>query len=143
MEKKYNRAIFILSIAGLIIAIYVLQSFLRKSSIVCLNSGCELIRKSPYSYIFGIPVPGFGLAGYFFIMVLSFLRTIYNDRRLIYGMLGISTFGLAFVSWFTYTEIFTIRAICTWCAVSAFNMAIIFLLSVRTFLIGQKVSKSH
>lgn len=130
---KYNRIIFILSIVGLLIAIYVFQSFIRQASIICVNSGCETVRKSPNSFIFGFPVPGVGLIGYSLLAILAFLRTIFTNKRLLYGMLGISIFGVAFVSWFTYTEIFIIKAICTWCAVSAVNMFVIFLLTILSY----------
>lgn len=133
--KKLNRIIFILSIFGLILAIYVLQSFLRQSSIVCLNSGCETVRKSSFSYIFGIPVPAFGLIGYTLLAVLTFLRTTSKDIRLLQWMVGIATFGIVFVSWFTFTEVFIIKAICTWCAVSAVNMFVIFYFALNCYKI--------
>lgn len=130
----YNRIIFILAIVGVLIAAYVTQSFIRHSSIVCINTGCELVRKSPNSYIFGIPVPAFGLIGYSLLAVLSFLRTTSPSKNLLYGILAIGLFGVSFVSWFTYTEIFIIKAICTWCAVSAVNMTIIFILALKSYL---------
>lgn len=136
---RYNRVIFVLSIIGALIAIYVFQSFVRQTSIVCVNSGCETVRKNSNSYILGFPVPGVGLFGYSFLAVLAFLRTMSSDKRLLYGMLGIATFGVAFVSWFTYTEIFVIKAVCTWCAISAANMFIIFLLTLSSYkLINKK-----
>lgn len=135
---KYNRAIFILSIIGVLIAIYVFQSFVRQTSIVCVNTGCETVRKSPNSYILGFPVPGVGLFGYSFLAVLAFLRTMSTDKRLFYAMMGIATFGVVFVSWFTYTEIFVIKAICSWCAVSAVNMFIIFSLALLSYKLTNK-----
>lgn len=138
MSKKLNRVIFILSIIGVVMAIYVLQSFLRQSPIVCVNQGCELVRKSLYSYPFGLPVPAFGLIGYSLLVLFTFLRTTSKDKRLLYPVLGISVFGLLFVTWFTYTELFIIRAICTWCAVSAVNMYIIFFLTLKIFKLESK-----
>lgn len=133
MIKKYNRYIFILSLAGVLIAIYVLQSFLRQSPIVCVNQGCELVRKSLYSYPFGIPVPAFGLVGYSLLVLFTFLRTTSSDKKLLYPILGISIFGILFVTWFTYTELFVIKAVCTWCAVSAINMYLIFYLTFKIY----------
>lgn len=134
-SMKLNRVIFILSLLGVFIAIYVFQSFVRQAPIVCINSGCELVRKNPASYLFGIPVPGFGLIGYSLIAPLAFLRTTSRDKRLIRGILGITIFGVAFVSWFTYTELYVIKAVCTWCAISAVNMTIIFILALKSFII--------
>lgn len=134
-----NRIMFVLAIIGIILAVYVLQSFLRQSSILCLNQGCELVRKSPSSKLFGIPVPAFGLIGYSLLALLAFTRTTKSDPRFLLAILGIATFGVLFVSWFTYTELFVIRAVCTWCAVSAVNMTIIFALAVKSYQLTKNV----
>lgn len=132
-SRDLNRIIFFLSLMGIIIAIYVTQSFIRKTGIVCVTSGCELVRKSPASYIFGVfPVPAVGLIGYAIIASLAFLRTTSTKSWLFSGMLGMAAFGVVFVSWFTYTEIFVIKGICTWCAISAANMIVIFLLLLKS-----------
>ncbi|OGG09048.1 hypothetical protein A2154_03355 [Candidatus Gottesmanbacteria bacterium RBG_16_43_7] len=128
-----NRIIFILSLAGMLMAIYVLQSFLRQSSIICLTGGgCEVVRNNPVSYPFGIPVPAFGLLGYLGLTILSFLRSLNqkaNNYQLISNlMLGIAIFGVCFVTWFTLMEIFVIKGVCSWCAISTVNMYIIFFL---------------
>ena len=122
-----NRLLFILSLGGIAIAIYVLQSFLRDAPIVCLNSGCEVVRKSPYSRLFGLPVPGYGLIGYTILAILAFLRTLSAklNKQLLPWIVGIGTGGIVFVGWFTYMELFVIRGVCTWCAVSAANMVTI------------------
>lgn len=132
-HKTINRIIFVLSIAGLIMGVYVLQSFLRQSGIICLTgSGCELVRKSPYAWPFGIPVPAVGVVGYTILAILSFLRTTSKNRSLVYGMLGMALFGVVFVTWFTYTELAVIKGICMWCAISAVNMYIICALVIRS-----------
>lgn len=124
-----NRIIFILSIIGILMAIYVLQSFIRKTGIVCVTSGCELVRKHPASYLFGsIPVPAVGLVGYTVLSVLAFMRTTVKKTWILNAMLGVATFGVAFVSWFTYIELTVIKGICTWCALSAVNMVVVFAL---------------
>jgi len=138
--KSLNRIIFILSIAGLIMGTYVLQSFLRQTGIVCLTGGgCEAVRKNALSYPFGIPVPAVGVAGYTFLMVLSFLRTANKNKNLLWGIFGMALFGICFVSWFTYTEIFLIKGICMWCAISAVNMYIIFGLTVKSIALSKKL----
>src|SRR3989338_5378210 len=83
--------------------------------------------------ILGIPVPAFGLIGYTLLAILTFLRTTSRYIRLSQWMVGIATFGIVFVSWFTYTEIFIIKAVCTWCAVSTVNMFAIFYLSLKSY----------
>lgn len=131
-----NRVIFVLSLLGIIMAVYVLQSFLRQSSIVCVTGGgCEAVRKNPASWPFGIPVPAVGLAGYTILTTCAFLRTLKLNTRALQlvtrVMLGMATFGVLFVTWFTYTELFVIKGVCTWCAVSTVNMYIIFVLLLK------------
>lgn len=132
---RSNRAIFFLSLLGIAMAIYVLQGFIRQAPIVCVNTGCETVRKSASSYILGIPVPAFGLVGYSLLALLAFLRTTSkrSEKKLLPWILGIAAGGVAFVAWFTYTEIFVIKAICTWCAISAVNMVIIFIISYNSY----------
>ncbi|MEK7591814.1 MAG: vitamin K epoxide reductase family protein [Patescibacteria group bacterium] len=134
-EKTTNRILFILALVGVAIALYVTQSFLRKTPIVCLNSGCELVRKNPASYIAGIPVPAFGLVGYAILVILTFLRTTSNTlhKKLLPWIVGITGGGVLFVSWFTYTEAFVIGGFCTWCVVSAGNMVTMFALSLNSY----------
>ncbi len=46
--------------------------------------------------------------------------------------MGIGVFGICFVTWFTSMELFVIKGICMWCAISAVNMYIIFFLLLAT-----------
>jgi uncharacterized membrane protein len=137
-QRTINRIVFILSLLGVIMAIYVLQSFIRDTGIVCLTGGgCELVRKNPIAWPFGIPVPAFGLVGYLGLTILSFLRTTNKEPRTtnlyLKGMLGIAIFGICFVTWFTTMELFVIKGTCTWCAISAVNMYIVFGLVIMSF----------
>lgn len=140
-QKTLNRIMFVLSIAGLLMGSYVLQSFLRQTGIICLTGGgCEAVRKSALSYPFGIPVPAIGVVGYTFLVVLTFLRTVNQklEKSLLAGILGMAIFGICFVTWFTYTEIFLIKGICMWCAISAVNMYVIFALTLMSLKLGKQ-----
>ncbi len=131
-SKNSNRLIFVLSILGALIAAYVTQSFIRQTPIVCVNTGCELVRKNPASYLFGVPIPAFGLIGYSLLAVLAFLRTTSEalKKKLLPFIVAIATGGVVFVGWFTYMEIVIIKAVCTWCVISAVNMTVICMLSL-------------
>lgn len=135
MNVKLNRVIFILSVIGLLVAAYVTQSWLRNVGIVCVTNGCEAVRKSPASYPFGIPVSAIGLVGYSIIALLSFLRTTSKNKNLLKGIVGMGAFGVAFTSWFTYTELFVIHGVCTWCLVSTIDMFVIFYLSLKSYML--------
>jgi uncharacterized membrane protein len=133
-----NRIMFVLAIVGIIIAAYVTQSFLRKVGIVCVSSGCELVRKNPASYFWSIPVPSVGLFGYAAIAILAFARSSSKNINLLKGILGMTTFGVLFTSWFTYTELFVIHGVCMWCAISTVNMFVLFFLALKNYLLETK-----
>lgn len=133
-----NRIIFVLAIVGILIAAYVTQSFLRKVGIICVSSGCELVRKNPASYLWGIPVPAVGLLGYSIIAILAFTRSSSKNSNLLKGILGMTAFGVAFTTWFTYTELFVIKGVCTWCAISTINMFVLFFLAVKSYILEKK-----
>lgn len=142
-NARINRFIFILSLMGILIALYVTQSFMRGTNILCVNTGCELVRKSPASYLFGFfPVPAVGLIGYTVLAICAFLKTTKPNRRISNLLtritIGMATFGVLFVSWFTYTELFIIKGICTWCLISAVNMIIIFGLSIKSYTLEKR-----
>ena len=127
-STQLTKIVLVLSIFGIAIALYVLKGFLTARPIVCLNGGCEAVRKSSASYIYGVPVPTFGLVGYSFLLLMSIGRLYLKQysKQFLNIMLGIAVFGVGFVTWFTWTEITVIHGICTWCAVSAVNMVVIF-----------------
>lgn len=127
-----NRVIFLLSLVGVGVASYLLYSYLNHTPLLCLNKGCEVVRQSEYSALFGIPVPAIGLLGFSVIALVTMIRTFLKKTVLDIGLLLISFIGFLFVSWFTYVEIFLIKAICSWCVVTAILMTIIFILAIRS-----------
>ena len=123
-----NRILFILAIVGIAIASYVLQGTLRHTTVVCLTNGCELVQKSPYSRLFGIPVSAYGLVGYSLLTMLSLLWSFHPDKRIYRAMLAIAAGGTGFVLWFSSVQALKIGGFCMWCMLSTVNMITIFLL---------------
>jgi len=130
-SKLINRIIFVLSIFGILIAAYVLYSYVTDSPIVCVNQGCDLVRKSPYANVFGLPVPLYGFLGYIIIMILSFLYTtsVAWKNKILLIRFVISAGGFLFVSYLTFLEAYVIKGWCMWCVFSAIIMTTVFILS--------------
>jgi uncharacterized membrane protein len=85
--------------------------------------GCETVALSEYSEIGGIPV---ALLGAGFSAVLLALQLIWwrvGDRRALIAAYGLGLFGMLFVAYLTYLELFVIGAICIWCV--AYAIAIV------------------
>jgi uncharacterized membrane protein len=114
-----NRLIFILSLGGLLVSGYLLERYISGGRIACGSDlGCDLVRKSAYSHLFGVPLPFYGLVYYLIILGLSFFKTIKPFKHLNLMLLFFSLIGLLVSLYLFYLEIFVIRAVCFWCTVS-------------------------
>jgi uncharacterized membrane protein len=106
---KYARY---LSIAGIILAIYLLVEQITQSSFRPCNINatinCDAIISGAVSKTLGIPTPIYGLSGYIFIL----FSTILQRKR---TLLGIAAFGLIFCLWIAYQELFLLHVICPVC----------------------------
>ena len=108
------------AVVGLGAAVYLTYIKLADVSPVCLpGGGCETVAQSEYSSIFGVPVAAFGVAfsAVLIATILAWLRS--RDRRLVYASYALGLFGIVFVAYLTYLELFVIHAVCTWCVTYA------------------------
>lgn len=151
----FNRAIFVFSFIGLLIAGYLYQMHAHPADIPCGGSGgCETVANSPYSRFpagDGPPVALYGTIGYLAIVILSFLRTLVGsadkprpDSVLLNLILLGAVFGTVVSLYLTYMEINPnyIGAICRWCMTSQVLILLILGLSVtekvRTIQYGRR-----
>jgi uncharacterized membrane protein len=129
--------IAILSIAGVIDSGVALQRHFAKSSTrFCDFSqkfSCDIVNRSEYSTLLGIPVALIGVAGYGFLFVLStFLRTRdETPNRLLIAALA----GFAFALYLTYVEAYVLT---TWCILCVISLALISLISILAGILKLK-----
>ncbi len=82
---------------------------------------CDIVNRSGYSTVFGIPVALIGILGYLLILALV---TVYRDKAETPVMLLItSAGGLGFALYLTYIEKFVLF---TWCILCLSSLALIF-----------------
>ena len=111
-----RRASMGLALAGIGVAGYLTYVHYAGLHPICGDShGCETVQTSSYASLFGIPVAVLGLITYG--MILISLRLPEERGRL--GGYALTVIGLGFSVYLTYREVFTIHAICSWCAASA------------------------
>ena len=124
--KKDLILIKIIAVAGIAVSAYLAFTALSGSGVnYCITgSECDVVNSSVYSKIFGIPVSLIGLAGYILILVTSFL-SVANRKKWTYLFI-LATAGAAFSVYLTYLEIFTIKAICSFCIISFLLILAIF-----------------
>ncbi|HEX8816054.1 MAG TPA: vitamin K epoxide reductase family protein [Terriglobales bacterium] len=86
---------------------------------------CDIVNRSIYSTLFGIPVALIGILGY---ALIGALATIYRDRidtpRVMWGA---SVLGLGFALYLTYVEGFILG---TWCILCLSSLTMITLITI-------------
>jgi len=92
---------------------------------------CDVVNRSQYSSIAGIPVAAIGIAGY---VVILFLATWYRRNRDTPGLLSVASLaGVAFALYLTYLEAFVLQAYCILCLTSLCMIVTISALSMGWF----------
>jgi len=135
MESERLRFVLLaLSAAGLGVAGYLTYVHYAGINPVCTTGGsCEKVQTSIYSQLAGVPVALIGLLGYAAIALALALRQSEATR---FVTMGLALVGFAFSAYLTYRELYSIHAVCEWCASSAVILTLIAPLSVVQFLRG-------
>lgn len=119
----------ILALAGMALSAVSLQRHYAKSATAFCDIGekfnCDIVNRSEYSSLMGIPVAGIGVVGYGILLALA---TIYRSRaqtplRLLLATCG----GLVFAVYLTYIEGYVLD---TWCILCLSSLATITLITV-------------
>jgi len=121
----------ILAVLGIAVSSVSLQHHYAKSKTAYCDFGetfnCDLVNRSQYSEIFGIPVALIGMVGY---AALVGLATVYRERRETPALLfGGSSAGLAFALYLTYVEAHVLGVWCILCLSSLALIAVVTLVS--------------
>lgn len=132
--------IALLSLTGVIVSAVSLQRHYAKSATQFCDFSqrfsCDIVNRSEYSSIVGIPVAGIGVAGYVFLLLLSTLwrARLETPNRL----LGVAIAGLAFALYLTYIEGYVLTTWCILCLISLLLIALISLLAIAVKMRGAR-----
>lgn len=128
-----NRILFLLvamlSLAGVVDSAIALERHYAKSATQFCDFNqrfnCDIVNRSEYSTVVGIPVAAIGVAGYaaLFILATFWRRQPQTPNRL----LGAAIAGLIFALYLTYIEAYELM---TWCILCLASLAFIVLISV-------------
>lgn len=145
-----NRAVFVFSLMGMMVAGYLWQLHSHPMDIPCGGShGCERVANSPYSRFpigSGPPVALYGTLGYLALTALAFLRTLpgmaAKDGLLLRVMALCAGLGTVASLYLTAMELFVIHAICRWCIASQVIMLLVAVLVALDWLASRKQNKN-
>src|SRR5262249_30585253 len=95
------------------------------------NFNCDMVNRSIYSTLFGIPVALIGILGYaaLFVLAIFFRSHRATPQRLLLASLA----GLGFALYLTYIEAFVLAVWCVLCLSSLVTIFVITVLSVQLF----------
>jgi vitamin-K-epoxide reductase (warfarin-sensitive) len=140
-----NRLLFaviaVLSLAGMVVSSLSLQRHYAKSATEFCDFSqkfsCDIVNRSEYSTLMGIPVAGIGVVGYAALFLLS---TLWKSRAETPNrLLGAAIAGLAFALYLTYIEAYELM---TWCILCLASLLLIFLISVSVVFVKLRTSGS-
>jgi uncharacterized membrane protein len=113
-------AVAVLAVSGIVVSSLSLQHHYATSKTPFCDLGetfnCDIVNRSEYSAIRGIPVALIGMIGY---AALAGLATVYRERRETPSMLiGGAASGLGFALYLTYVEARVLGVFCILCLCS-------------------------
>jgi len=114
----------ILAVAGIVVSSVSLQHHYAKSKTQYCDFGtafnCDIVNRSVYSEVMGIPVALIGMLGYGVVLGLA---TVYRERRDTPSMIFLGALaGLAFALYLTYIEA---RVLGVWCILCLSSLVVI------------------
>jgi uncharacterized membrane protein len=127
--RRIYWAIAILALAGAVVSSVSLYHHYGKDKTTYCDFGenfnCDVVNRSAYSTVAGIPVALIGILGYLSLMALA---TFYRDKAETPGMLLLAaTLGLGFAFYLTYIEAYVLA---TWCILCLSSLTVIVLITV-------------
>ena len=132
LTNRLMSLVAIIAVCGIVVSAESLQHHYATSKTAFCDIGetfnCDIVNRSEYSSIFGIPVALMGMLGY---AALAGLATVYRERRETPVMLlSGAAVGLAFALYLTYIEARVLGVYCILCLSS------LALIAMTTILAG-------
>jgi uncharacterized membrane protein len=133
-SRRLLLAISFLAMAGIAVSsVSLYHHYGRSKTSYCdvgENFNCDIVNRSTYSSVLGIPVASIGIIGYLGLLALS---TVYRSKAETPILLLIaSVAGLEFALYLTYIERFILAA---WCVLCLSSLALIFSICVLSSLL--------
>ena len=139
-SRQIFLAIAILSVAGVAISSVSLYHHYDKSeSSFCDFGGsfnCDIVNRSIYSTVFGVPVALIGILGYASLLGLATIHR--SNRETPKILLAASLVGLGFALYLTYIEGFVLSAWCVLCLTSLSVISSIVVLAAVLVMVGHE-----
>ncbi len=133
--------IAVLALAGIGVSAISLQRHYAKSETtfcdISQKFSCDIVNRSQFSQLAGIPVAGIGVAGY---AALFLLTTFWRSRpETPNRLLGAALVGLGFALYLTYVEAYELM---TWCILCLASQVLIFGIAALSVIVKVRTAKA-
>jgi uncharacterized membrane protein len=134
-SQTYLKIILLLSLLGTAVSAYATYQHYRPSgtSFCNLNDvvSCDIVNKSKYSEIAGVPVAVIGIGGYTLLAFLAGMMLAHRmEKRGSVALILLSSGALVFSLYLTFVEFFWLNALCLLCITSQIVILLIFVISL-------------
>lgn len=135
--QRLMSIVALLAVCGVVVSSVSLQSHYAKSKTEFCDIGqvfnCDIVNRSEYSSILGIPVALIGMLGY---GAIAGLATVYRERRETPSLIFAgAAAGLAFALYLTYIEA---RVLGVWCIMCLSSLAVIVAITIVSGVLWSK-----
>jgi uncharacterized membrane protein len=138
-----NRALFLaialLAVVGVVVSAVSLQRHYAKSATAFCEFGerfnCDIVNRSEYSTVMGIPVAGIGILGYGALLALATVYRLRAETPL--QLLAVAVAGLGFALYLTYVEGYVLG---TWCILCLSSLGLIATITVLAGVVKARAS---
>ncbi len=125
LHRRLMVVVAVIALAGVAVSSFSLYHHFSRSKTSFCDIGesfnCDLVNRSVYSTVLGVPVALIGILGYLLILGLA---TVYREKAETPAILVIvSAGGLGFALYLTYIEAYVLRA---WCILCLTSLTLIF-----------------
>jgi vitamin-K-epoxide reductase (warfarin-sensitive) len=140
--RRVFAMIAVLALAGVVVSSVSLHHHYGTSQTTYCDFGasfnCDIVNRSIYSAVFGIPDALIGILGYGLLLALATLYRTKVETPLM--LLIAATAGLGFALYLTYIEKFVLA---TWCILCLSSLALIVLITaLSSFLVAGAMRRS-
>lgn len=139
--RFFYAVIAILSLVGVVLSAVSLQRHYAKSDTTFCDLSqkfsCDIVNRSEYSEIVGIPVAGVGVVGYAALLLLS---TLWKSRPATpTRLLAAAAAGFVFALYLTYVEAYDLK---TWCILCLGSQLVILFITVLSAVVKFRTAQA-
>jgi uncharacterized membrane protein len=127
---RLRLAICALALLGAAIAAYLTWTKVADVAVACPTSGCEVVQRSSYAELAGLPISVFGLLAYLVVFASALVRGLPAAA----AGAAVALAGAVFSVYLVVVQAFVLDAFCLWCVASDVLMVVLAVLASMRLL---------